>query len=122
LQGMIAGACEQCGRNRLPLLLEPVSLTQCLQSSALQGLKLVLDPLATSTLSMLALSPSPSPSPSPSAVSLLTGPEGGLNPAEIAMAEAAGFTAVRLGPRVLRTETAALVALTAVQLRWGDLG
>ena len=117
-QGIIVGACEQCGRNRLPLLLEPVSLTKCLQSSALQGLKLVLDPLAPSTLSLLA----PPPPPPPPAVSLLIGPEGGLSPAEIAMAAAAGFTAVRLGPRVLRTETAALVALTAVQLRWGDLG
>ncbi len=112
-QGVIAGACEQCGRNRLPLLLEPVSLTTCLQSSALRGLKLVLDPLATSTLSTIASSPP--------AVSLLIGPEGGLSPAEIALAEAAGFTAVRLGPRVLRTETAALVAVTAVQLLWGDL-
>lgn len=112
-QGIIAGACEQCCRNRLPLLLEPVSLVRCLQSSALQGLKLVLDPLAPSTLSALA--------PPPAAVSLLIGPEGGLSPTEIALAEVAGFTAVRLGPRVLRTETAALVALAAVQLRWGDL-
>ena len=114
-QGVIASACEQCGRNRLPLLLEPVSLTTCLQSSALKGLKLVLDPLATSTLSTIA------PPPPPPAVSLLIGPEGGLSPAEIALAEAAGFTAVRLGPRVLRTETTALVAVTAVQLLWGDL-
>jgi 16S rRNA (uracil1498-N3)-methyltransferase len=112
-QGIIASACEQCGRNRLPLLLEPVGLARCLQSSALQGLKLVLDPLAPSTLGTLALSPP--------AVSLLIGPEGGLSPTEIALAEVAGFTAVRLGPRVLRTETAALVALTSVQLRWGDL-
>ncbi|HYQ92443.1 MAG TPA: 16S rRNA (uracil(1498)-N(3))-methyltransferase [Candidatus Competibacteraceae bacterium] len=113
-QGIIASACEQCGRNRLPLLLEPVGLAKCLQSPALQGLKLVLDPLAPTSLSALALSPS--------AVSLLIGPEGGLSPTEVALAEVAGFTAVRLGPRVLRTETAALVALTAVQLRWGDLG
>ena len=113
-QGVIASACEQCGRNRLPLLLEPVSLAEGLRSTALQGLKLVLDPLAKPTLSTI--------NPPPAAVSLLVGPEGGLSPAEIVMAEAAGFTAVRLGPRVLRTETAGLAALTAVQLLWGDLG
>ena len=55
-------------------------------------------------------------------VSLLIGPEGGLSRAEIALAEAASFIAVRLGPRIMRTETAGLAALTAVQVLWGDLG
>jgi 16S rRNA (uracil1498-N3)-methyltransferase len=52
----------------------------------------------------------------------LIGPEGGLSTAEIALAEAAGFSGIRLGPRVLRTETAAVAALAALQTLWGDLG
>ena len=54
-------------------------------------------------------------------VRLLVGPEGGLSPREVERAEAAGFAGLRLGPRVLRTETAALVALAVLQARWGDL-
>jgi 16S rRNA (uracil1498-N3)-methyltransferase len=53
-------------------------------------------------------------------VTLLIGPEGGLSPAEIAQAQAIGFTGVRLGPRVLRTETAGVAALAALQALWGD--
>ena len=51
---------------------------------------------------------------------LMVGPEGGLSPDEISAAQRRGFQSIRLGPRVLRTETAALVALAAIQLRWGD--
>ena len=57
----------------------------------------------------------------PGSAALLVGPEGGLSEAEIAMAEAAGFVALRLGPRVLRTETAPLAALAIIQSRWGDM-
>jgi 16S rRNA (uracil1498-N3)-methyltransferase len=58
--------------------------------------------------------------PTPNSVTLLAGPEGGLAPEEADMLKSAGFTAVRLGPRVLRTETAALAALSAMHALWGD--
>ncbi|HNJ77422.1 MAG TPA: RsmE family RNA methyltransferase, partial [Azospira sp.] len=58
--------------------------------------------------------------PAPAHVILLIGAEGGLDPQEMAAAAAAGFVAVRLGPRVLRTETAGLAALAAMQVLWGD--
>ena len=111
--GIVAGACEQCGRNRLPALLEPVSLSDWLAAGPRQGLGLVLEPLARQGLSPIAR---------PTAVTLLIGPEGGLSREEVALAEAAGFTAVRLGSRVMRTETAGLAVLAAVQVLWGDLG
>jgi 16S rRNA (uracil1498-N3)-methyltransferase len=122
-------ACEQCGRNRLPHI-EPVrELADAL--SALHGtdpsfIKLgeqdkygfrgLLDPQSRLTLSQW-LTPAPAAS---SAISLLVGPEGGLEDDERAMAERHGFTALRLGPRVLRTETAALAALAAIQSLVGD--
>jgi 16S rRNA (uracil1498-N3)-methyltransferase len=58
----------------------------------------------------------------PHSVALLVGPEGGLSEAEIANAESAGYRAMSLGPRVLRTETAPLAALAILQSRWGDMG
>ena len=79
------------------------------------GLKIVLSPHAGASLSDLA-----PPAPGKT-VRLLVGPEGGLSPREVEHACAAGFTGLRLGPRVLRTETAALVALSVLQARWGDL-
>lgn len=111
-RGVIISACEQCGRNRIPELLPMQSLQQWLQQP-LQGHGLLLDHRATETLVTL---------PSITAVTLLIGPEGGLNEGERLNAQAAGYRGVRLGPRVLRTETAALTALSAIQLRWGDLG
>jgi 16S rRNA (uracil1498-N3)-methyltransferase len=73
---------------------------------------LLLDPAAERGLRGLE--------PPTDAVTLLIGPEGGLSPAEIAQARKAGFTSVRLGPRTLRTETAGVAALAAVQALWGD--
>lgn len=113
-RSVVVNACEQCGRNRLPALLEPLSLTDWLQAGHRQNPGLVLDPLARQALRDITR-------PAGS-VSLLIGPEGGLSRAEIALAEATGFTAVRLGPRIMRTETVGLAALTAVQVLWGDLG
>ena len=79
------------------------------------GLKIVLSPQARASLPDLA-----PPAPGKT-VRLLVGPEGGVAPREVEHARAAGFTGLRLGPRVLRTETAALVALSILQARWGDL-
>jgi hypothetical protein len=74
---------------------------------------LVLDPQATKGLASILRGEE---------ITLLIGPEGGLSEAELGLAQQAGFTGVRLGPRILRTETAAVAALTAIQALWGDLG
>ena len=111
-RGIIVGACEQCGRNRLPELRQPLTLAEWLEQPAEPDLRLLLDPLAERGLRGLE--------PPAATVTLLIGPEGGLSPMEIAQARKAGFAGVRLGPRVLRTETAGVAALAAVQALWGD--
>lgn len=110
---IVASACEQCGRNRLPQVAELTSLTAYLARPRTDGnLRLILAPGAALKLSDL---------PRPTAVELLVGPEGGFTEDEIRAARLAGYQAVRLGPRILRTETAGLAALTALQLLWGDM-
>jgi 16S rRNA (uracil1498-N3)-methyltransferase len=104
-------ACEQCGRDRIPLVREPSALDNALGKEQSDVLKLLLDPPADSRLPA---------GEAPSRMRLLIGPEGGFSDAERALAIAAGYRPTRLGPRVLRTETAALAALAVVQHRWGD--
>lgn len=111
-RGIIIGACEQCGRNRLPELRDPATLSDWLNRSSEAGSRWLLDPLAEAGLRELD-------APNGRAT-LLIGPEGGLSVEEIQRARAAGFVGVRLGPRVLRTETAGVAALAAVQTLWGD--
>lgn len=111
-RGIVIGACEQCGRNRLPELREPLTLATWLAMPMAPGSRLLLDPLAEHSLRSL--------DPPSEALTLLIGPEGGLSPEELAQARTAGFVGVRLGPRVLRTETAGMAALAAVQALWGD--
>lgn len=110
---VVSSACEQCGRNRLPVVYEPLALRDWLQRHGSAGLRLVLHPEADRGLAEI--------SRTGGSVTLLVGPEGGWSPAEIAHVETLGFTGIRLGPRILRTETAAAAVLTAVQLLWGDL-
>jgi 16S rRNA (uracil1498-N3)-methyltransferase len=107
------GACEQCGRARIPSVAAPLALRDYLTSVRKEGLRLVLSAVAPGSLAGLTSLPSK--------VELLIGPEGGLDDEELAAAEKAGFMPVRMGPRVLRTETAAVVALTVLQALWGDL-
>lgn len=106
-------ACEQCGRNRVPEVDGVESLTAYLGRPAEPGiLRLMLDPAGAVGLAGL---------PAPAAgVELLVGAEGGLDPQEAADAARAGFRPLRLGPRILRTETAGLAALAAIHARWGD--
>ncbi|BCO32702.1 ribosomal RNA small subunit methyltransferase E [Thiohalobacter sp. COW1] len=111
-RGIIIHACEQCGRNRLPELAGMQTLDATLAAHAPDRLGLLLDPIAERGPHDLAQTP---------ALSLLIGPEGGLAPAERDQARAAGFQGVRLGPRILRTETAGLAALAALQCLYGDL-
>lgn len=110
-QGIVMSACEQSGRNRLPAVAMPLDVPQWLASRP-AGLKLFLSPLAQSTLRDLP--------PPAGPVWLVAGPEGGFEPEEAALVTDFGFTPVRLGPRVLRTETAALAAVAAMQALWGD--
>ncbi|MDF3841738.1 16S rRNA (uracil(1498)-N(3))-methyltransferase [Pseudomonas citronellolis] len=102
-------ACEQCGRSVLPQIDAPISLAEWLQATE-ADLKLVLHPVAEPLASHAR----------PGSLAFLIGPEGGLSDAEVEQARAAGFHAARLGPRVLRTETAPVVALSVAQQLWGD--
>ena len=102
-------ACEQCGRSVLPVIHAPITLAEW-QAHVQAELKLVLHPVAAPLESHAR----------PHSLAFLIGPEGGLSEAEVAQAKAAGFHAARLGPRVLRTETAPVVALAVAQQLWGD--
>jgi len=112
-QAIVAGACEQCGRSLVPEIRPPQELARYLAASAKEGRRFVLSPTGPASLAGLTSVGS--------RVELLIGPEGGLDDAELERATAAGYTPVRLGPRVLRTETAGIVALTVLQAMWGDL-
>jgi 16S rRNA (uracil1498-N3)-methyltransferase len=109
-QHIVQHATEQSGRTRLPQLDSVEQLSDWLSQQ--QGLRVFLDPYAENCLIDLE--------PQDATVTLLSGPEGGFSDAERQLAKSAGFIAVRLGARILRTETAALSALTAVQTLWGD--
>ena len=112
-RGIVIGACEQCGRSRIPTVTPAMSLRDYFTNVRKDGMRLVLTPSAPGSLAGIASLPSK--------VDLLIGPEGGLEDDELVAAQKAGFMPVRLGPRVLRTETAAVVALSVLQALWGDL-
>lgn len=108
-----AAACEQCGRNRVPAVAPVLDLPQYLAMAKGQNaLRLMLAPAATSALRELPRPAGP--------VLFMVGPEGGWEDGEMRAAEAAGFRMLQLGPRVLRTETAGMAALAAMQALWGD--
>ena len=102
-------ACEQCGRSVLPVIHAPLNLDDW-QRQVQAELKLVLHPVAEPLASHAR----------PSSLAFLIGPERGLSEAEVEQAKSHGFHAARLGPRVLRTETAPVVALSVAQQLWGD--
>lgn len=110
-RGVSISACEQSGLNVLPEFFEP---TQCAAWASKNNadLKLVLHPYAKQEIS---------PDAPPQSVLLAIGPEGGFTDQEVQQLSATDFTALRLGERVLRTETAPLAALSILQYRWGDL-
>jgi 16S rRNA (uracil1498-N3)-methyltransferase len=111
-QNVVIAACEQCGRNLVPPVAPIMPLETWLGNPRGEGMQLMLAPGAAETLRTL-------PRPQ-GAITLLIGPEGGFSPNEAKAAEICGFQGVRLGPRTLRTETAALAALAAMQALWGD--
>ena len=118
-RSVIVASCEQCGRNRLPLLHPLCDFDAALLSPD------PAEPGVASAVLSLVLSPGEGSSltafdrPS-GAIRLLIGPEGGLSPDELAAAHRAGFLIARLGPRVLRTETAGVAVLAAMNALWGD--
>jgi 16S rRNA (uracil1498-N3)-methyltransferase len=113
-RAITVAACEQCGRNRLPELATPVDFFDVLPASTSPGAtRLLLSPHAEQRIDDLR--------ELHGGVTVLIGPEGGLDEVEQEAAIAAGFKSVRMGPRVLRTETAAIAALTILQRYFGDL-
>ncbi|MCS5990311.1 16S rRNA (uracil(1498)-N(3))-methyltransferase [Klebsiella variicola subsp. variicola] len=112
-QKIAIAACEQSGRNVVPEIRPAMQLEEwCAEQDS--GMKLNLHPRASASINTLPLPVE--------RVRLLIGPEGGLSAEEIAMTAQYQFTDILLGPRVLRTETTALTAITALQVRFGDLG
>ena len=112
-QAVVESAAEQSGRLVCPPLHPATHLAQTLdEDTHTDGLRLMLAPTATTGLTALAKN---------TRTTLLIGPESGLSEAEISSAEAAGWQPITLGPRVLRTETAGMAALAALQSLWGDL-
>ena len=108
-QQIAISACEQCGRSTVPVIHPPASLKDW-QVAVQADLKLVLHPVAQPLTEHAA----------PTTLAFLIGPEGGLTDAEVTQAAEQGFQSARLGPRVLRTETAPVVALSVAQQLWGD--
>jgi 16S rRNA (uracil1498-N3)-methyltransferase len=109
-QGVLISACEQSGRRRLPTLATARTLEEWLAQTPPGAL--LLDPRAPQSLTQLA--------PPGPAMTLLVGPEGGLSPRERDLAARHGVNGIRLGPRILRTETAPLAAIAVIQALWGD--
>jgi 16S rRNA (uracil1498-N3)-methyltransferase len=109
-QQVVRSACEQCGRAVVPEVFHPTPLSHWAQKQDSEA-KLFLHHLESGTL----------PTTKPISVALLVGPEGGLSDIDRKHATDAGFIGIKLGPRVLRTETAPLVALSILGARWGDM-
>ncbi len=110
-QSIIINACEQCGRNKIPVINEPIDINNWLIQQR-PGLKLILHP--SSNKSLL------NKEPLQKNVTLLVGSEGGFAPDEINWAVENHYQPLTLGPRVLRTETASLTAISVLQSLWGD--
>ncbi|HJW46643.1 MAG TPA: 16S rRNA (uracil(1498)-N(3))-methyltransferase [Lysobacter sp.] len=113
-RGVVTSACEQCGRARVPDVAAPVALAVALDALPSGGLRLILDPEGELALATLAVE-------SDAHIALAVGPEGGWSPADREQLHAGGFRGLKLGPRILRTETAGLAAIAALQARLGDL-
>jgi 16S rRNA (uracil1498-N3)-methyltransferase len=112
-QSIAVSACEQSGRTRVPRVAAVVDLRDWLNAVPANAVKLVLAP---------GVAPSAKLKPAGQPIVLLVGPEGGLSEMEMKLADLSGFTSLSLGPRVLRTETAGMVALATIQSVWGDIG
>ena len=112
-RNVVIAACEQSGRARVPEVVAPDTLAGVLQGLPHEGVRLILDPNGSLSFAGLEL-------PGERLVVLAVGPEGGWSPLDRQQLLAAGFLGLRMGPRILRTETAALAAIAALQSRFGD--
>ena len=122
-QRIALAAAKQSGRTSVPTIATPGTFTEAIASAAHDDLRLLF--FEGAGTSPLAAVPDPSSTPPPvrsATAAVVIGPEGGFSRDEVAAARDAGFLILGIGPRILRTETAALVAVTLVQARWGDLG
>jgi len=114
-QAIISNACEQCGRNCLPQLHALKDIKNIAEVAAITSdHRWLLHPEAEQTLATETVAENAS-------ISILIGPEGGLSNNETHLLSNAGFKLKQFGPRVLRTETAAIAAISAIQSRWGDM-
>jgi len=111
---VITSACEQCGRARVPTLAAARPLATALPLLTPASLKLSLDPDGSTGVAGLQIAPARQ-------VVVAIGPEGGWSPRDRQALAGSGFSGLRLGPRILRTETAGLAAIAALQSRFGDL-
>lgn len=116
-QALVRAACEQCARDAVPDVVAPEEVSRWLaavpRADAPPGLRLLLSPRATRRFADLPATPPAG------RVSLLIGPEGGWSDTEETQARDAGYVAISLGPRILRTETAGIALLAALAGRWG---
>ena len=112
-RGVVAAACEQSGRARLPAVAEPLPLQAAVAALPATARRLILDPHQGRALKALGIDAS-------RPLALVIGPEGGLGERDLGLLMQSGFEGVRLGPRVLRTETAGLAVLAALQALYGD--
>jgi 16S rRNA (uracil1498-N3)-methyltransferase len=122
-RAIAVSACEQCGRNRLPAIEAPRQLTRYLGEAPPGTARLVLDPDAGNSIPAIAIGAEieiGAAAEIGTAVEIAIGPEGGFDPEELDAFRVSGFRSVALGPRVLRTETAAIAGLAWLQSRYGD--
>jgi 16S rRNA (uracil1498-N3)-methyltransferase len=122
-RAVAVSACEQCGRNRLPSVAAPQPLLNYLGAlaQANESLRLVLEPERARRTEHGAQSIDVASSQSVSRAEIAIGPEGGFAPEELEAFDLSAFSRVSLGPRVLRTETAAIAAIVVLQARFGDM-
>ena len=125
-RAVAVNACEQCGRNRLPTIDAARPLLSCLGGLApSSGPRLVLEPQVESRSAAQAHAAAPNPGDAAGVdimhAEIAIGPEGGFAPDELEAFRVAGFSQLGLGPRILRTETAAIAAVVWLQARFGDM-
>ncbi|MGN7724315.1 16S rRNA (uracil(1498)-N(3))-methyltransferase [Luteimonas sp. 22616] len=113
-RSVVIAACEQSGRATVPDVTAPLPLAAALPHLPQAGLRLTLDPEAADSIATL-------PDPGGRPIVIAIGPEGGWSPRDRSVLADAGFSGMRLGPRILRTETAGMAAIVALQSRFGDL-
>ncbi|MBT7275544.1 MAG: 16S rRNA (uracil(1498)-N(3))-methyltransferase [Woeseiaceae bacterium] len=107
-------ACEQCERNILPIINTPITMQKFIINSSKKNCRLIIDPRATTTINNI--------NPGHRNIDIIIGPEGGFSEDELQSAIKLDYQPVSLGPRILRSETAAITSIAILQSKWGDVG